>query len=260
MTIGFVPTMGALHEGHIQLIKQSVVENDTTVCSIYVNPTQFNNSEDLAHYPRNIEGDLDVLRKAGCNLVFLPSDQLMYPEGSLLGMNFGYLENILEGKFRPGHFQGVGLVVSKLFNIIMPHNAYFGRKDLQQFAIIKQMVKELFFAINLHCVDTVRAEDGLALSSRNLRLSSEERLKAPLIYQVLSKAAENLKAGMAIDDTIHDAVQKLENANCFHLEYFDVVNSDSMLSIRNISSEISCSICTALWLGKVRLIDNIQVF
>src|SRR6478735_2463281 len=182
-TVGLVPTMGALHTGHLTLIKEAKAENDLTVCSIYVNPTQFNNASDLAKYPRLLEKDSQLLKEAGCDVLFAPENSEMYASPSELKLEFGQLDKILEGKFRPGHFSGVGLVVSKLFNIVKPDRAYFGQKDFQQFAIISKLNEELLFGISLKAVYIVREEDGLAMSSRNLRLSSEERKKAIIFYQ-----------------------------------------------------------------------------
>lgn len=178
-TIGFVPTMGALHAGHISLIERAKTENDLAVCSIFVNPTQFNNSDDLKKYPRTLERDCEMLRPVGCDVVFAPSAEEMYPSLPQLKMDFGTLETIMEGKFRPGHFNGVGIVVSKLFNIVKPDKAYFGLKDLQQVAVIRRMVQELSFDLEIIPCPTLRETDGLAMSSRNTRLSPEARALAP---------------------------------------------------------------------------------
>ena len=176
-SIGLVPTMGALHRGHLALIQASKAENKLTVCSIYVNPTQFNNSADLEKYPRTLPADIALLEEAGCDVLFCPGNQEMYRDVSTLTMDFGGVDKILEGKFRPGHFSGVGLVVSKLFNIVAPDRAYFGQKDFQQFSVIARLVKELQFGLELRRIPTLRESDGLAMSSRNMRLNESDRKK-----------------------------------------------------------------------------------
>ena len=173
-SIGLVPTMGALHHGHLALIQASKSANTVTVCTIYVNPTQFNNPADLLKYPRDFQKDAEMLEKVGCDAVFYPSDDEMYGTTSLIKFDFGPLNSVMEGKFRPGHFSGVALVVSKLFNIIGPDNAYFGQKDWQQFAIIQQVVRELKFDLHLHSVNTLRERDGLAILATNLRANIDE--------------------------------------------------------------------------------------
>jgi pantoate--beta-alanine ligase len=218
-TIGFVPTMGALHAGHISLIEQSKQENDLTVCSIFVNPTQFNNPADLEKYPRTLEKDAKMLEDAGCDVVFAPSAALMYPTLPVLKMDFGILETVMEGKFRPGHFNGVGIVVSKLFNIIKPNRVYFGLKDLQQVAVIKQMVKDLNFDLELIACSTLREADGLAMSSRNMRLSEEDRGVASQIYQTLQKVKNDLeqeKSALVAKRTAKNYLKRFEK---FRLEY-----------------------------------------
>src|SRR5688500_4628457 len=174
-SVGLVPTMGALHAGHISLINASKAENDVTVGSIFVNPIQFNNQNDLLKYPRTLNKDIELLEEAGCNVLFSPENTEMYPERSTVTLDFGPLDKIMEGEFRPGHFSGVALVVSKLFNIVKPDHAYFGQKDWQQFAIIQKLTEELNFDVSLRSIATLRESDGLALSSRNLRLDSEQR-------------------------------------------------------------------------------------
>lgn len=259
-SIGFVPTMGALHRGHLRLISESVKNNHLTVCSIFVNPTQFNNSEDLDKYPRPLERDLELLRLEGCDVAFIPDVSEMYSEERILSMSFGYLEEIMEGKFRPNHFKGVGLVVAKLFNIVRPHRAYFGRKDLQQFVLIRKLVEELNFQIELHAVDTVREDSGLAMSSRNVRLSEQERQQAMIFYRSLIKAKSMLKGGHApaeVKSTIESDFEKQKNVS---LEYFEIVDTETLLHISNISPSRSVSICTAGYVGKIRLIDNISLF
>lgn len=190
-TIGFVATMGALHEGHLELIRNSQNGNSITVCSIFVNPSQFNNAADLQQYPRTLESDIQKLESAGCDVLFCPEVAAMYDSQSLLKFDFGHLDKVMEGEFRPGHFSGVALVVSKLFNIVEPDVAYFGQKDWQQFAIIQQLTRELKFNLTLQSIPTFRETDGLAMSSRNARLSPELRKKSSVIYRALKSATNS---------------------------------------------------------------------
>ncbi|MDZ7606351.1 MAG: pantoate--beta-alanine ligase [Cyclobacteriaceae bacterium] len=196
-TIGFVPTMGALHRGHERLVECSVKENDTTICSIFVNPTQFNNPHDLQNYPRDLASDVELLTQAGCDAVFAPDISDMYQTPTHVRMDFGMLESTMEGRFRPGHFSGVGVVVAKLFNIISPIKAYFGKKDLQQLAVIQSLVRDLNFNIEIVPVDTVRETGGLAMSSRNRLLTEEERTIALNLNTSLLLAKENLLKGLS---------------------------------------------------------------
>ena len=255
--IGLVPTMGALHEGHISLIKQSMNENKLTVCSIYVNPTQFNRQSDLENYPRKLNDDIAFLEKNGCDILFAPSDKGMYPSLPLVKLGFGHLERIMEGEFREGHFNGVGVIVSKLLNIINPGRAYFGQKDIQQFFIIKQLVKDLSFQVELVKVPTVRENDGLAMSSRNLRLSPEHRSKAPLLHQSLVSASKMLKNGTSIDTTNNYVRELFLKDNDFQLEYFEVVSSESLEILDQKPEKGTVILCIAAYLGEIRLIDNI---
>ncbi len=254
--IGLVPTMGALHEGHLSLVENSIKENDLTVCSIYINPTQFNNKSDLTNYPRVLEKDLDLLKEGGCQVAFVPSDNVMYPAEVNTTFSFGHLETTMEGAFRPGHFTGVGVVVSKLFNIVEPDSAYFGQKDLQQFLIIKQLVSDLAFNVQLRCVEIVRESDGLAKSSRNLRLSTEDRKKSIILQQALQKSKSLLQAGETVEDCKREVLQmmNMENVN---LEYFEVVEANNLTPLTNISEAIDVALCVAAIVGEVRLIDNI---
>jgi len=256
--IGFVPTMGALHDGHLKLLEESKNESDYSVCSIYVNPTQFNNSSDLRQYPRLVERDLQILENKGCDVVFLPSDEVMYPNNSVLSFNFGYLEKIMEGKYRPGHFNGVAIIVSKLFHIVKPNYAYFGQKDLQQYLIISQLVKDLSFDVQLRCVEIVREPDGLAKSSRNLRLSEEERKKSVVLHKALLKAKDAL-----LEDNLIKSIEQKANNNLekegLQVEYFELVDAESLKRITNINETNNVAICVAAYLGNVRLIDNIIV-
>ncbi|HEY5825763.1 MAG TPA: pantoate--beta-alanine ligase [Cyclobacteriaceae bacterium] len=256
-TVGLVPTMGALHTGHLTLIKESKAENDLTVCSIYVNPTQFNNASDLAKYPRLLETDSQLLKEAGCDVLFAPENSEMYASPSELKLDFGQLDKILEGKFRPGHFSGVGLVVSKLFNIVRPDKAYFGQKDFQQFAVISKLNEELLFGISLKAVSIVREADGLAMSSRNLRLNTEERKRAIIFYQSLLHAKKQLlgrKSWIAIEDEIKKMCEALSEVK---LEYISLADRKNLNPLNNVTSSNQAVILIAGYVGEVRLIDNI---
>lgn len=255
--VGFVPTMGALHEGHISLIRRAKKENELSVASIFVNPTQFNNPDDLARYPRTLESDLDRLEKAGCDAVFVPSVQEMYPEPAVLKMDFGRLEQILEGAFRPGHFNGVGLVVSKLFHIIRPHRAYFGQKDIQQCAVISRLVNDLSFGIELVFCETVRETDGLAMSSRNVRLSPEKRIVAPFIYQSLLRGKELLLGGLPPAGAERQIAETYSEHPDFELEYYEIVAFRDLERIPQYEPSAKTAIVVAAHLDGVRLIDNL---
>ncbi|MEP0713675.1 pantoate--beta-alanine ligase [Algoriphagus sp.] len=257
--IGLVPTMGALHEGHLDLIRKARLRSDIVVVSIFVNPTQFNNQEDFEKYPTTLEADLAKLREEKTDFVFLPNTDTMYPEKPSLSINFGELERVLEGAFRPGHFNGVGIVVSKLFNIIKPHKAFFGQKDLQQTAIIKQLVKDLSFDIELEIVSTRRAEDGLALSSRNVRLSAEERKQSLVLYASLIQASEELLNGRSWLQVQNQINRNFEEMSLARLEYFELIHPESFHRYKEFDSSQKSSICVAAYLGDIRLIDNLPI-
>ena len=257
-TIGFVPTMGALHQGHVSLLQIAKAQNDVVICSIFVNPTQFNNADDFTHYPKTLEPDLDKCRAAGCDAVFVPDVNEMYGKPTVLTFNFGPLEAVMEGAHRPGHFNGVATIVSKLFNMVQPTRAYFGQKDLQQFAIIQQLVRDLSFDIELVCCPILREEDGLAMSSRNVRLSAEERQLAPQIYQALLKGKEKLPAG-TIKEAVTAILAHLRQFPEITPEYAEVVNADTLQPVAHVSDARSLAICIAVQLGPVRLIDNVVV-
>ncbi|SEI51424.1 pantothenate synthetase [Dyadobacter koreensis] len=256
-SIGLIPTMGALHEGHISLIDTAKIQNDIVVCSIFVNPTQFNNPEDLAKYPRTLEEDCVMLENAGCSAVFAPSVEEMYPEKPTLTINFGLLETVMEGASRPGHFNGVGIVVSKLFNIVEPHRAYFGQKDLQQVMIVKRMVEDLSFNLELIICPTIRETDGLAMSSRNRRLGEEERAHAPIIYKILLDAKDKIQNGDDIEEVKESVQLEFHVLAGFELDYFEVVNTKTLQPIHTIAEAGTTALCIATFLGPVRLIDNI---
>ncbi len=256
-SVGFVPTMGALHQGHLSLIETAKNQNDIVVCSIFVNPTQFNNPHDLAVYPRTLEADCQMLEEANCDIVFAPSATEMYPSLPTLKFDFGTLENVMEGKFRPGHFNGVGIVVSKLFNIVQPNKAYFGQKDLQQCAVINCLVKDLSFSLDLVICPTQREKDGLAMSSRNRNLSEEQRVIAPEIYQSLTAAATLLKnqSSTAVKQFVKEYFEVIED---IELEYFEISDFDTLLPIEELSVG-KTALCIAAFMGKTRLIDNIII-
>lgn len=249
--------MGALHKGHISLIEAAKKDTDIVICSLFVNPTQFNNPEDLAKYPRTFEADRAMLEEAGCSAVFAPSVEEMYPEQPVVKMNFGALETVMEGASRPGHFNGVGIVVSKLFNIVKPHRAYFGQKDLQQVSVVRQLISDLGFGFELVICPTVREKDGLAMSSRNTRLNAAERAIAPHIYRILAAAGEDLRTGRQVSEVIGWAKSEFAKIKEFTLDYFEVIDIKTLLPIEKIGPAGLNAICVAAFLGPVRLIDNI---
>jgi len=255
--IGFVPTMGALHQGHIALIEQSVKENHVTVCSIFVNPLQFNNKEDLAKYPRTLGNDLKLLEQAKCNMVFVPSVEEIYPDEVPEHYHFGALEKIMEGAFRPGHFNGVATVVKRLFNYIQPYKAYFGEKDFQQLAVIRKLVKNENLPIHIVACPTVREENGLAMSSRNARLSPEERTIASKVYHILVNA-QQLFLLKSVNEIEQFVISEIEKEKKIRLEYFNIVNKKTLQKSDNADSPNGLIGCVAFWMGNVRLIDNIE--
>lgn len=258
-TIGFVPTMGALHDGHLSLVRNAKLSSDVVFVSIFVNPTQFNNKEDFEKYPVTIEEDLLLLDKNGVDFVFLPLVEEMYPSPILLKMDFGALDKTLEGVFRPGHFSGVGVVVSKLLNIVKPDKSYFGQKDLQQVAVIKRLVEDLSIDTEIVVVPTVREADGLAMSSRNIRLNSDERLTAAILYKCLVFAKEELLAGGDWFVIREKVTKRFQDEPEARLDYFELVQTSSLEKIEHINGQIAVSICIAAYIGDVRLIDNISI-
>ncbi len=256
--IGFIPTMGALHDGHISLVKCSKQKEDIVVCSIFVNPTQFNNTEDLTKYPREEKEDIEKLKKAECNIVFIPSVSEMYPEEDKRVFDFDGIDKVMEGKFRKGHFNGVAQIVSKLFLFVKPDTAYFGRKDFQQVAILKHLNKNYLKHLNIEIVacDILREDDGLAMSSRNKLLTPEHRKAAPLIQKVLKKYKTSYE-----DFTVKELMKLIEgeiNKNKFlNVEYIDIVNNNNLKTVSEIV-EGETTACIAVFAGNVRLIDNIS--
>ena len=255
-SVGLVPTMGALHAGHVSLFRTARAENQVTAGSIFVNPIQFTNQNDLLKYPRTLEKDTELLQTVGCDVLFVPDNQEMYPERTTISIDFGGLDKVMEGEFRPGHFSGVALVVSKLFNIVQPDQAYFGQKDWQQFAIIRKLTEELNFNINLHSVATLREADGLALSSRNLRLTPEERKKANIFYKALLEARNALNEGTSLT-RVKNRVREMVEANPgVILEYFELADSKNLNLLENVEQSRQPIMCIAGYIGEIRLIDN----
>ena len=256
-TIGFVPTMGALHEGHLSLIRTAKEHCDLAVVSIFVNPIQFNNPEDLRTYPRTLEADCEKLQTVGCDMVLAPSVEEMYPEPVTETYNFGELEAVMEGPQRPGHFSGVAVVVRRLFEIVEPAKAFFGEKDFQQLAIIRRLVEQLQLPLQIVPCPIVRADDGLALSSRNMRLSDQARKIAPQIYATLKTAVDNSKS-QTIEEVKQYVTDTLNGFGVFEPEYFEIVNDTTLQPISQWSEAQGIVGCIAVWLDGVRLIDVIR--
>lgn len=254
--IGFVPTMGALHEGHLSLVKECKNNSDITVVSIFVNPTQFNDQEDLKRYPRTLDKDLELLKTVCCDVVFAPSVEEVYPEPDTRKFDFGYLESVMEGAKRPGHFNGVGQVVSRLFDIVRPDKAFFGMKDFQQVAIIKNMVNQLNYNIEIIPCPIVREESGLAKSSRNALLDEDHKKNAPHIYATLKKA-RTFVPQMDVNQLKQWITDEINKNPFLETEYVEIVD-DTTLKVTEKWSEPGTKVaCVAVYAGKIRLIDNI---
>lgn len=256
-SIGFAPTMGALHDGHAALVRQCVAENDVCVASVFVNPTQFNNKEDLRLYPRTLEADCALLEKIGNEIVFAPSVEEMYPEEDNRIFDFGMLDKVMEGRFRPGHFNGVAQIVSKLFFAVKPDRAYFGEKDFQQLAIVREMVKQLDIPVEIIGVPIVREKTGLAMSSRNTRLTADERTKATEIYKTLQLSQE-VAAKENVATTLDFVIDRINKVDGLRVEYFEIVDGNTLQPVINWSDSTYVVGCTAVFCGEVRLIDNIR--
>lgn len=255
-TIGFVPTMGALHPGHLSLVESAGQQTDYVAVSIFVNPTQFNDKKDLINYPRTLDQDLSLLDKTSCRLVFAPEVETMYPEPDTRQFNFGKLETVMEGQFRPGHFNGVAQVVSKLFDMVKPDKAFFGLKDFQQFVIIKALVKQLNLPVEIVACPTMREKDGLAMSSRNQRLNNEQRENATHIHRTLS-AARNKAGEMSVKDLKKWVVDTIDQNRFLETEYFEITDDENLNPISSWKSPLNKVGCIAVHCGEVRLIDNI---
>lgn len=255
--IGLVPTMGALHQGHLSLIEQSKKENSISVVSIFVNPLQFNDKNDFDKYPRIIDNDLKLLEEYKCDVVLAPSVDEIYPEPPQEHYDFGYLDQTLEGAYRPGHFEGVAIVVNRLFHIVKPDRAYFGKKDFQQYVIIKELVKQQNLPIEIVAVPIVRESSGLAMSSRNLRLNEQELKVAPEIYKALIKA-KSLAYKKSINEIKQIVINHLTQFPNYKIEYVEIVNEENLKPL-NDWNEGKAIILIATWLGDVRLIDNMEL-
>ena len=256
--IGFAPTMGALHQGHLSLYKAAKKENDEVISSIFVNPTQFNNPDDFQKYPKTLEKDLELLEKAGVDAVYVPNVEEMYPDGlNSKKYDFDGLENEMEGKYRPGHFDGVGTIVEELFRQVQPHNAYFGEKDYQQLAIIKKMVEKTKLPVKIHGVPTLREEDGLAMSSRNVRLTETQRKEATIIYETLEKVKEWFKV-ISLEEIKQKVTDIFRNSN-FELEYFVIADEKTLKETDFFYKDKNYRAFIVAYAGDVRLIDNMHL-
>ena len=258
-SVGLVPTMGALHQGHLALIRTAKLENDVVIASIFVNPSQFDDPDDLTNYPRDLEKDLNLLEQEGVDLVYLPPDDEIYPEGFNTWIEPGPWSNKLEGVARPGHFRGVSTVVTKLFNQIQPTRAYFGQKDGQQVAVIKHLVLDLNIPVEIRVIETVREPDGLALSSRNIQLTPQERGSAGLIYKSLLRALELFRAGEMVAEKLRYSVLEilLSEFKQEQIEYIDIVDPDTFEDLHNLTG--TSLILVSVRFGRVRLIDNLTL-
>ncbi|OGH01912.1 MAG: pantoate--beta-alanine ligase [Candidatus Lambdaproteobacteria bacterium RIFOXYD1_FULL_56_27] len=257
-TLGLVPTMGYLHAGHASLVERAKRENQRVAVSIFVNPLQFNNAEDLKNYPRNPAQDLKLLENAGCDLVFLPAPELIYPAGFDCKVTVGELSRPLEGSARPGHFDGVTTIVSKLFHLFTPTCAYFGEKDAQQLLVIQKMVQDLNFRLTIVPCPTLREPDGLAMSSRNARLSPDQRAEAMLLYKALSYCKDRIEAGAKdASELIAEMAGIVESSVAAVVDYIAISDPKDLSPVNVIESEVLVSL--AVYLGQVRLIDNLKV-
>lgn len=256
--IGFVPTMGALHAGHRSLVERARRECATVVVSVFVNPTQFNDKTDLKNYPRTPEADLRLLEEVGADYVFMPSVEEVYPEPDTRTFDFGMIDKVIEGATRPGHFNGVAQVVSRLFDLVKPAKAYFGEKDFQQIAVIREMVRQLRIPVEIIPCPIVRGEDGLALSSRNTLLDTDHRTAAPYIYKVLKAAVE--KSHQTTPDQLAAWVTaQVESNPLLKVIYFQVVDAATMQQVRTWEESPAIQGCIAVQAGDIRLIDNIKL-
>lgn len=256
--IGFVPTMGYLHKGHLSLIKNSAKENDITVLSIYVNPTQFGPNEDLDNYPSDLDNDIKIAKEAGADIIFIPNNEMMYLDNHVTYVNVHELTNNLCGLSRPTHFQGVTTIVTKLFNIVQPKRAYFGQKDAQQAIIIKRMVKDLNIPVDVVICPIIRENDGLAMSSRNTYLNQQERSQATVLYESLQQAKILIEAGESNSSVIKNTMEDIINSKpSASIDYINIVSQENLKDIATIKGNILIAI--AVKIGNTRLIDNIQM-
>ncbi len=256
-TVGLVPTMGALHDGHLSLIARAREENDVVVVSVFVNPTQFNNPDDLLTYPRTIEADCAKLLEAGVDYALVPSVEEMYPEPDTRVFDLGPVAEVMEGAMRPGHFNGVAQIVSKLFDIVRPDRAYFGEKDFQQIAVIRRMAEIEGFDIDIVACPIKREDDGLALSSRNVRLTEEQRAVAPVIHKTL-ESSRDWARDHSIDETIRYVTEEINSFPHMQVEYYQIVDGNTMQPVARWSDTCYPVGCITVYCGDVRLIDNIK--
>lgn len=257
-SIGFVPTMGALHPGHQSLVQQSKKQDDITVVSIFVNPDQFNDRNDFNNYPKTLENDLKMLRQVGCNIVFIPDEKEIYPQPDNRTFDFNGLDTIMEGKFRPGHFNGVAKIVVRLFDIVQPRRAYFGYKDFQQLVIIRHVINQLKISVEIVPCPIIREENGLAMSSRNLRLTGSERTLASNISKVLFHVRDNHHQFASVRAVKEYVLHHLSDIHHIKMEYFEIVNEKTLQPVTSLKSPDPKIACIAAWIGKVRLIDNVN--
>lgn len=258
-TIGFVPTMGALHHGHLSLIEKAQKENDLVVVSIFVNPTQFDKQEDLINYPKNLDNDLSLLKSICCDIVFTPTSQEIYASNiQSQAFNFDGLEHQMEGKFRDGHFDGVGTIVKRLFEIVQPYKAYFGEKDFQQLQIIRKMVQKQRIPVKIVACEIYREKDGLAMSSRNTRMKKTYREAAPFIYKTLRKVKKDFATKKATE-LIQWVAQEFKKQSLLELEYFEIANEETLQTIQEKNPKQKYRAFIAVFAGNIRLIDNISL-
>lgn len=257
LSIGFVPTMGALHAGHLSLVEKAGQQTGFVVVSIFVNPTQFNDKGDLERYPRDLQKDVDLLIPGSCQLVFAPEANEIYPEPDTRKFDFGMLEQVMEGQFRPGHFNGVAQVVSRLFEIVQPDRAFFGQKDFQQLAIINEMVRRLKLPVEIISCPIIRESDGLAMSSRNMLLSPEQRRATGHIAATLFEAA-NKTGEFTVEETCRWVINRINESQFLNTEYFEIVNAETLLPVKSWDESCLKVGCIAVHCGKIRLIDNVK--
>ena len=258
LSIGFVPTMGALHAGHLSLVEKAGQQSGFVVVSIFVNPTQFNDKSDLERYPRDLQKDVNLLEPTSCQLIFAPEADEIYPEPDTRQFNFGNLELVMEGKFRPGHFNGVAQVVSRLFEIVQPDKAFFGLKDFQQLAIINEMVRKLDLPVEIVPCPIIRERDGLAMSSRNMLLSTEQRQNAVHISATLFEAT-NKTGELNVEELTNWVINRINENEYLNTEYFEIVDSMTLQPIKSWNDPCLKVGCIAVQCGKIRLIDNVKI-
>lgn len=259
LTVGLVPTMGALHAGHISLLRCSKKQNDITVVSIFVNPTQFNDRDDYRHYPKSPEDDLKLLRTEKCDVVFMPEEKEMYPEPDNRTFDFEGLDTVMEGKFRPGHFNGVAQIVTRLLDIVKPDRAYFGQKDFQQLVIIRHLTNRLRIPVDIIACPIIREKDGLAMSSRNVRLTGTDRKVASEISKVLFDVRDHYSRFSSVGASREYVLRHLSLFPQMQVEYFEIVDEKTLQPLDNLQSSTGGVCCIAVWIGNVRLIDNVNL-